>query len=455
MPSLTIATQPNANSLLTAYNPIPFVIYANQPTSGDPCNVVYADVYFANQIGGTYVYYGTISSTIYYAIIGPYAEYHFDVQDKVQEYLTSLLDVFDPSTGNIGELTGYFTACKVVFRNTDTDANGFTTSVYTEPVQATYFTTAVDGGGRQSSEFIVINAHLRHADNIDAYKHFQKYSPQFLYGYDFGRNLSHRPNKLNSFAFKIGGGNYYVCSNDHDILSFYSKENVTGTALHRITAVVIYKDGTTATQFVDFTTLTPTFNANTYTCHFINAGIPYLSTILTSITWANVKEYTVYIGGAFKDYCIQRYVVQAPGYNSQRIRILFASAITGVFDGINMTLVEEVNKTESSLYQKSKPYISPNKKDRGNARYQPKQWDVVECYTEDYQEEDLPWIKELLGSAQAFIQVNKDTAQEETSEFHPITIVDSDIVTKKKDDNYVYTVSVKYRMSNEVTNIRS
>lgn len=443
--ALVIGSQPT--SIMAAYNPIPFVIYANQPTGADPCPVVFADVYFDGD------YYGTISSTIYHAIVGPYAEYHFDIQDKAQEYLRTQLLV-EPATTNEGVLTKHFTSCIVKFRETDIDTSGFTVSVGTEPVQGTVFTDPVGGGGEASDAFIILNSSLKHSDNIDLLTHLKKFTPAFASSTDFGWNLSHRPNSVPTFNYSINGGKYWVCYNDHDIMSWYTEENI-GDGTFYVAVVINYIDGTSDNDTLLLNSLpSGGFGTNTKRSYWLNAGIPNLSSVFTSLTWSNIEFYTVFIYSPFLDITTQSFYVKNAGCCTNRIRIFFQNLLGG-WDAVNMRLVDESSKTDSIYYQKSKPYISPDKRDRGGARMQPIQKEVVECYTEDYPESDMQWLKESLGSAQAFIQVPKDDLQSETSEFHPIVILDSENTIKKTDDTFVYPFTLKFTYANDVTNLRS
>lgn len=446
--ALVIASQPDANDLLSAYNPVPFVVFANQPTSGDPCPVVYADVYFDG------VYYGTFSSTVYYGIVGPYAEYHFDIQDKCQEFLRSKLWAGIGVTQNNGIMYEHFTSCYVKFRETDIDTDGFTVSVGTAPVQGTFFDEAVGGDGEQSETFYVLNTHLKQADSYDLLTHLKKYTPAATIATDYGWNLSHRPNTVPSFGSPvIGGGKYWICPTDHDFMTFFTSQNLT-TITGFLYVDITYLDGTTDNDTLALSSMPVPFPAGVYQTHYLNAGIPNMSALFPGLTWTGIDYYTVFIAGIFIDIATQTYYVKNDGCCNDRIRIFFVNLLGG-YDAIDFQLTEEITKATSGQYQKSKAYIDPSKRDRGTGRFQPQQSDFVGVWTEDYTEADMPWIKELIGSAQAYIQVSPDTAQGETAEFFPIEILDSELTTRKKDDNFVYNVSVKFRYSNEVINLRS
>lgn len=448
--ALVIANEPAMTGVFwAAYNPIPFIIYANQPTSGDPSPVVYADVYFDD------IYYGTISSTIYHSIVGPYGEYHFDIQDKCQEYLRSKFEVLYGAAFGNAKLVDHSTKCSVKFRETDINADGFTESVGSAPVQATYYTSAVSGDGLQCTEFYVLNCSLRHIDNIDLYSHWKKYTPGSYIGFDIGWNLSHRPNEVPAWGALIGSGKYWICYEDIDLMTFATDSDLS-TVGGYLSVTITYLNNTTATAAIPFSSFPVPFPAADGSCitYYFNAGIPNLSYLLPSLTWTKIKKYTVYLYAPFADIATQTYYVNNSGLQSRRIRIYFVNLMGG-YDAINFMLSEEISKAESSEYLKTKDYIFPDKKDRGLGRFQPKQADFIECWTEDYTEEDMPWIKELLGSAQAYIQVPMDLYQLEGSVLHPIVILPGEIVTKKNEDNFVYTVSIKFKHANETINLRS
>lgn len=445
--AMTMSVEPGTNKIVSAYNPIPFAVWAKQPSPGIPCDVVYADVYFDS------VYYGTYSTTVYYDIAIGFGYYHFDIQDKAQEYLKTKNLLI---TGTYGVYSKHYASCFVKFRETDTDASGFTVSVGSEPVKSTYFTNAVAGGATITSQtFYVLNTHQQQVDSYDLLKHLKKYTLGWYVGTDVGWMLSHRPNEQPSWNAKIGGGKYYVCENDRDMMSWYSATNM-NTATLGVT--VTYKNGTTSTQSIAVTSLPGGgFGTTLRRSYFFDGGVPNIKTIFPTLSFVNADYYSVYFYAFLQDFATQRYYLTSPGCCNNRIRILFMNNLGG-FDGINMTLVTETNKTESAFYQINKPYIDAvSKGDRGIGRFQPSQVDIVECYNEQYSESDMKWIKELLGTSQAFIQIVPDPLQVDSpaADLIPIVILDSEQITLKKDDNFVYNISVKFSYANNVINIRS
>ena len=442
---------PSTGDFLSAYNPIMVTVYANQPTSGDPCKVVYCDVYLNN------LYIGTYSSTVIHNMVGPYAEYHFDIQDKCQEYLRSnYLTGIGPTQNTVRQLL-HSVSCYVKIRETDTDAGGFTISVGTAPVQGSIDVDPIGGEGTQSDIFYVLNTFLKHRDSKDLLTHLKKYTPSAYIFTDSGWALSHRPNEVPLWNVKLGSGKYWVGYNDHDFISFVTPDNLnTGTVY--IGVYIDYLDGSSADDTIPFTSAPVGFPSPSNGCitYTINLGIPILSTYaFTGLTWTKIKSYTVYIFAPFIDYATQKYYVKNDGSKNERIRLFFVNLLGGL-DGVNMLLTEEKSIVSSSEYMKTKDAWYPNRvSDRGTGRFQPEQSNVIECWTEDYPEEDRPWLDELVGTAQAYVQAENDNVQEVYDYVTPIVILDAEVVTKKKEDSFVYNLAVKFKYSNEVINLRS
>lgn len=442
---ITIVSQPSLN-IYTAYNPVLYQILAITSGALVP-PIVYCDVYFDG------IYYSTIANTGYSAMVGPFGQFEFDIQSKCQEYLRSVI-LTDEMAG--GDMAGHSYEVSVLFRDTEYDTEGLITSTYTAPVAGTLFEAPVAGDGEPSDTFWIINGHTRRVDPTAAQDHINFISPQYFGGFCYGFNLSHRPNQYSTYSYKYGSGKYYVGRYDRDILAFFTPGNIVSASAF-VVVYAVYKNGTTANQTKLFSTLPYTNITNTNKTHWIEAGPSTLSTFFTSLTWANIKEYTVFIGDIFKDYCIQKYYINDLTCRD-RYRVLFKN-ILGTFDGINFIVEEEVSKTDSTTYQKTTPIdqlIVPKKKYRGLARTQVSQIDVVECWTEEYPEEDLPWLKELIGTSEAYVQIDGAlNGLYDGYQLYSINILDSELVTLKKNDKYLYTVAIKFTFGNPVINLRS
>jgi hypothetical protein len=152
--SVSITTQPAANSLNAAYRPI--IITGSG--SGNP--VAYCDIYF----GG--VYYKTISKT--------QAPYDFDIQNAAKEYLKKYLA---PNGGTSFYVAApIITDCYVKLRGSIIDTiTGFTVPDAPIPIQGTSGTAPTSGGGTQSNTFYILNSALQNEDNQNLASHMNGY----------------------------------------------------------------------------------------------------------------------------------------------------------------------------------------------------------------------------------------------------------------------------------------
>lgn len=439
-----IVSNPSSSSILNAYSPVLFTVLSST-SSAIPSPIVYCDVYFDG------IYFGTIANTSYDALVGPYGQFSFDIQDKCQEYLRTTLKADVQAAGDDPK---HSTEVFVYFRDAEYDTNGILTSTYTAPIAGDFYNAPVAGDGEPTDSFYILNASLRRNDPFVFIDHLNFISPQYGGGFLAGYNLSHRPNVHTPYSYSYGGGKYYIGRNDRDVLSFFSTLNAY-QASSFVNVSVVYKNGTTANQTKTFPTLPYGNLTNTYKTHWIDAGPVTLSQLFTSLTWANVKEYTVYIGGIFLDFCFQKYYINDLTCKD-RVRVFFQNILGGI-DGINCILEEEVSKVDSELYQKtnSDPF-TPSRQERGLARKQVSQVDILECYTEEYPEADLPWLKELIGTPQAWVQEDGSVnGISDSINMYSINILDTELITKKKDDKFVYTVAFKFTYANPVINLRS
>jgi hypothetical protein len=451
--AISLASQPNSNSLVAAYRPVRFVAIANQaPTSSSPssaCPVIMADVYFNDK------YYASISVTDYTTIaawIFVFHLYEFDIQDKLQEYINSKIARLSIMSGDMENMLNEIFSVKVRvdFRESYVDTNGFTDFYGTPPIQGTKNTIPVSGTGTISSNtFYAINGTLTHEDNQDLGAHlgYYKLSTQVPYA------LSHRPNYITAEAKKIGGGKYFVSQFDNDFMFVFSNTITAGGSWFASLSLK-YKDGTTGSSAIVALPATST-TAATYKVYCFNAGVVNLKKIFgTAINWDNVVEYTVTIGAPFATYMQQKYYLdQGLYWQTERKRIFFLNNL-GTYDAINFEHATEVNKTESGSWQSSLPASLDSKIYSGSNRSQVKQNDLIIAQCNKYSEEDMPWIKELLGSPRAYLQWDGTQGQGERDILIPIVIEDSEIQTLQYTDRFEYMIIIKYRMSNERINLR-
>lgn len=448
--SVNIITQPAANSVVAAYRPIRFLLDANQlPTGSGPAVVVMADVYLDG------VYYSSVSVTDYSPLVIFLFSFYFfeiDIQDKIQEYLTSkFARMYEATNGDMEDKTmleNFSCSVQVKFREGYVDTNGFTQMYATAPVQGTKFTAPVAGTGTATSNtFYALNATLTHEDNPNLGLHLDSFKDPFQATYP----LSHRPNFMPSIGKRIGNGKYFVCKEDRDFMFWFS--NAYDSTTWYVSVSGKYANGTTFTTTAKAYP-TPTTTPATYRVYSFDAGIPNLRNMFATPAWDDVVEYEVFVFAFMFQAARQYYYVKRNGCCSERVRIFFLNNL-GTFDAINFEAISEVNKTTSDLFQYGQPgaFASYLKTQPGLSRLQPKQNDFYEAQTVDYYEKDMSWIKELLGTPRAYIQWTGTQGQ--TSSLVPIKIEDTELQTLKVNDRYEYNVKIKYSLSNERINIRN
>ena len=212
----TIIQQPGGTSglrIMAAYRPIVFdVEFMEKPP------VTYCDIYF----GG--IYYKTLSKTT------PENSniYRFDISDACQEYLSSELAPINSNSLNIP--SKYFVECFCRFRTSKYDSNGFISQEKIIPVQGTSSNAPVEGGGKQSLTFYVLNAVLQHENNQNFQKHL-KSIPHL--------EITETPESKNTLPLTHRPIEYKICVNDSD---FYPI--VTCYTPKKINLQVKLKDGT-------------------------------------------------------------------------------------------------------------------------------------------------------------------------------------------------------------------
>lgn len=447
--AITILTQPAANGIVAAYRPIQFLLNATQSPTGPaiPTPVIYADIYFDG------VYYSSLSVTDYDPLVTWLFSlylYTIDIQDKVQEYLKSkFVRMYEQGNGGKGDMESfdyYSCSIQVKFREGYVDSNGFTQIYGTAPVQGTKTSAPTSGTGTATSNtFYGLNATLTHEDNPDLALHLQEYQDPFQTTY----GLSHRPNYMSYINKTIGGGKYWICKEDDDYLFWFANGS---TPPWLVSVIVKYKNGTTATVSTP-SYPTPTTTPNGYKVYSFNAGIPNLRTMFTTIAWDNVVEYELFVYYVFFQATRQYYYVKQSCCDEHK-RIFFLNSL-GAWDGLNVEYVKEINKTQSENYQAVGRTIwdgNTSKAFHSVSRSQPKQNDLYEAQCKDYDEKDMYWIKELLGSPRAYIQWS---APGQPKSLLPIVIEDMETTTLKTDDRYEYLLTFKFRLSNERITLRN
>lgn len=177
-----------------------------------------------------------------------------------------------------------------------------------------------------------------------------------------------------------------------------------------------------------------------------------LSNLFPDIDWSNVESYEVSV-------LSENDVVMAKFHNEfgccceddGKVRIHFVNYL-GRIDSINFNHKEETYEPKSDTWQKSLSFTL-KKSDGGFQRFNIKSNETYKATTLCYGEDDIEWVKELLGSPSTWIEWKGTEGQ--VDDYIPVTITDKKVITRKKEGRYFYEIVVEYSMSNENIHLRS
>lgn len=189
--------------------------------------------------------------------------------------------------------------------------------------------------------------------------------------------------------------------------------------------------------------------------YYIPEGIPNIKEYFPTIDFDKVDEWNVYV----KD---DSGVVLATSRQNKigccctedKSRIHFINSM-GEIDSINFIRVIEETESKSDSWQKTQGF--PLVKSKGGVyRRNISSNESYEAETRCYGETAQYWIKELIDSPKAWLEIvlpNGFNAGN-IKEFIPIVISDAKLPTKKNSQRYEYIVKIKYSMSNENKTLR-
>ncbi len=478
--AITGYTGPEFKSIQPAYNPI---IYRVQDISASVPTVIYCDIYF------NHFYYKTLSSNSPVLIIGGSSFWDFDISGIAQEFLESKIDRISrpeaatgtPIMGEIFTVPPYIVAgthygatrCYVKFRTSTVDAYGVVTPEGPVPIQATVDSPAYEGAGYAADNFMIVNAASQWNYQIaDLEKHLNSYRRTGVFGLPGLQvnplnkiyPLSHLvkgniyANDFGSFPILIMRDGFYVWGGSSYI---YSASQLVSVALemYDINGARIYY------VYSAFQTLE---SESIYT---IPVGIENLSVLFPLMTTyiSNCHYYQVFIwnstsiGGDVLFVTPKYYIRQASSTNApDHVRIWFKNYL-GQMDQINFKVRNEITKVNSLPTETPEIYRhdGDNIKRKGMSRNNVRSNEHNEV-SDVFQEWELPLLKELMGTADAYIEVPDIEwpyigigTREYSSTLLPIVIEDAEYITRRYEDRYQYEVFLKYRFSHENKIIRN
>ena len=131
--------------------------------------------------------------------------------------------------------------------------------------------------------------------------------------------------------------------------------------------------------------------------------------------------------------------------NDDTFRLFFVNYLGGV-DAINFRLMTEELETVSTNWKKPLQYPLA-KWDSGTQRYNVSSNEKWLAFNTCFQEEDQPWLKELLATPNAWIQWFGTQGQDD--DYIPVVINDGKFLTRQFEGRYTYVLQVEIAMANE------
>lgn len=485
MDIFSIVVQPPAGELMAAHRPIQFSVSADAVVpSGQP---MYCDVYFSSSVPK---FYKTLTGYSYIDI-GGHSIYNFDIQDTAQEFLTVFLPFIMTGATQAaasGGVSGkHLIDCFCRFRGSSYVA-GILVPNATVPIQGTDTSAPVAGTGTDSHVFKVMKATLRPMDAPKLLDHMAKYRLPISYNagtstYTYGAvyplsNIPYNPTKvsINNFpstntipaptdrpekAIDV----YY---GDHGFMPVYLPATL-GTAI-RIwvlfyTSADAPVDGAQNATTPSYVTLTEGIWYLPYgqvDLIAIGGGAPNLGPFLRDhiqFPYYRVQLTEPVVGAGQIEYFISpMFRNLKKGY--QNTRLWFQNNF-GVFEQVSFIRQEEQFKTSSSSRFTPLSTVGLTSSARldantGNKRFNVTSNDEIEV-TAVFAEVMMPWLKELLATSMAYMEVeDPELALSTTPQgLMPVMITDAGFETIKTEERYEYLVKVKFTKSIDYINIRN
>lgn len=136
---------------------------------------------------------------------------------------------------------------------------------------------------------------------------------------------------------------------------------------------------------------------------------------------------------------------------TDKVRLRFLNYL-GAIDAINFKKVIDEHEAKSDRKQVSTTYPLVKSK-HTVGRFNVTANNFLTLSTHDYREEDMGWINELIDSPLAWIEW--DGIQSQADDFIPVVVLDMKAENVKKDDRYVYEITLVVEMSNQKFIIRN
>lgn len=476
-------------SVWPAYRPVVFLAQDIGAVSYAP--VVYCDVYFDG------LYYKTIIATTPYVRYSALsAVFRFDLQGLAQEYQRTYMPLLALEDNPLQEvyLEGsgrQYGMCKcwVKIRTSTVDSYGVVTPETPAPVQATVDTPPIEGVGSVSTAIYIVNASLQVMDSQDIVYQMQQFkrigvvstipyayvdADYKVYPLSYNKNMQSYVNDHGCIGLLVGH-NAFIGSGYLPHVS-YTLElyNSAGVRLADFTTwdlgIVLAMQQNSiyaiATGWMDVVKIFAAAAPYWEDVHYYQVGIYDRDRYdVSDYRWIYVtqKIYAQHGDGALDGYN----PLQGPA-RPQHTRLWYQNYL-GQFEQLNFIEREEATRVTSTVterglvhtptYQYLQPRTFRSNPSIGRNNVKSVDESVV---TGQFNETDMPLLKQLFGSAKVYIEFLSPEARpyvlgvtEPDAVLLPITLLDSDYTTQVYDDRSEYRVSVKYILSHENITIRN
>lgn len=472
-------TGPADQSICAAYNPVVFVAHEDGVAGYVP-PIVYCDVYFAGK------FYKTLTSTSPQSIVGVESDWSFDIQGLAQEYIQSKLpditneDISLYPAEIIGEDSDPFgfveTYCK--FRTSTKDVYGIITPEADAPVQGTVDSDPVDGDGFFSGDFVYIyNSALQwNSDKSDFEKHLQDFQNDDINTSPLGYTLLQKIYPLSHLK-----GSHF--DPDSGLLIKRYSHN---TLMHKtdygvfpfLTVKAFYWDGAIYGSAVNVYFRVDVWDETGNSVFFEWPADPVALDYQKIYSLATGLKNLIAIFPDMEPFVIPGYyyrvsLMKFSGGMTPHAQVLFATPIyeiadpaehariyfrnyLGQLDAINFRENNNMTKVTSDAKEQTdnNGFTSAALRQvHGVGRNNVRSTDFSEI-TDNFQEGDMPLVKELLANSLAYIEIDNPDGDEPDRILLPIVIIDSEIETLRYEERYEYRVTIKYRMSHDNRTVR-
>jgi len=186
---------------------------------------------------------------------------------------------------------------------------------------------------------------------------------------------------------------------------------------------------------------------------YIPDGPKNLSNIFTSINFTDVVEYYLEILDASNTTVIATTPINQLQCccKDDKIRLHFMNYL-GTYDAVNFMKPKIIHETSSKEYEKGLPNVL-QKHNTGAERFDIKSNDIYEAVTNCYNEEAMLWLQELSDSPKVFLE--KTGQQGQADYMLPIIITSKKFDKLKNQNEFRYTFTIEFKLSNEYLTIRN